>query len=67
MCVCLVGPRRSVLRGEDKQGSDLDLLVDPRPQATLFSIGAIHHELLQLFADSRLKRKAGFPCFVAGS
>lgn len=38
----------SVLRGEDNNGSDLDLLVDPTAQTTLFSIGAIRHELLQL-------------------
>ncbi len=38
----------SVLRGEDESGSDLDLLVDPTPQTTLLSIGAIRHELLQL-------------------
>jgi len=38
----------SVLSGEDKAGSDLDLLIDPTPQTTLFSIGAIRHELLQL-------------------
>lgn len=31
----------SVLRGEDVEGSDLDLLVDPTPDTTLFDIGAI--------------------------
>lgn len=31
----------SVLRGEDADGSDLDLLVDPTPETTLFDIGAI--------------------------
>lgn len=38
----------SVLHGEDREGSDLDLLVDPTPETTLFDIGAIRHELLQL-------------------
>ena len=28
--------------------SDLDLLIDPTPDTTLFDIGAIRHELLQL-------------------
>jgi len=35
----------SVLSGEDTDASDLDLLVDPTPQTTLFDIGAIEHEL----------------------
>ncbi len=38
----------SVLRGMDRDDSDLDLLVDPTPDTTLFDIGAIRHELLQL-------------------
>ncbi|WP_059412153.1 nucleotidyltransferase family protein [Cupriavidus basilensis] len=38
----------SVVRGEDAEGSDLDILVDPTPETTLFDIGAIRHELLQL-------------------
>ena len=38
----------SVLHGEDREGSDLDLLIDPTPDTTLFDIGAIRHELLQL-------------------
>ena len=38
----------SVLRGEDQDGSDLDILIDPTPDTTLFDIGAIRHELLQL-------------------
>ncbi|TSE19643.1 hypothetical protein Talka_01362 [Tepidimonas alkaliphilus] len=38
----------SVLRGEDADGSDLDLLVDPTPQMTLLDLGAIRHELGQL-------------------
>jgi predicted nucleotidyltransferase len=38
----------SVLQGCDTEGSDLDLLVDPTPETTLFDIGAIRHELLAL-------------------
>jgi len=38
----------SVARGEDTEGSDLDLLVDPTPETSLLDIGAIRHELLIL-------------------
>ena len=38
----------SVVHGDDTEGSDLDFLVDPTPETTLFDIGAIRHELLQL-------------------
>ena len=38
----------SVLHGDDQEGSDLDILIDPTPETTLFDIGAIRHELLQL-------------------
>ncbi|HRK38056.1 MAG TPA: nucleotidyltransferase domain-containing protein [Burkholderiaceae bacterium] len=38
----------SVLHGSDDDGSDLDILVDPTPETTLFDIGAIQHELHQL-------------------
>ena len=38
----------SVLQGCDTDESDLDLLVDPTPETTLFDIGAIRHELLEL-------------------
>lgn len=38
----------SVVHGSDADGSDLDLLIDPTPQTTLFDIGAIRHELTQL-------------------
>lgn len=34
----------SVLRGEDTEGSDLDILIDPTPDTTLFDIGAICHK-----------------------
>ncbi len=38
----------SVIHGEDTEGSDLDILIDPTHETTLFDIGAIRHELLQL-------------------
>lgn len=38
----------SVADGSDNEGSDLDILVDPTSETTLFDIGAIRHELLQL-------------------
>lgn len=38
----------SVIRGEDTEESDLDILIDPTPETTLFDIGAIRHELLLL-------------------
>ncbi len=38
----------SVLHGDDTDGSDLDLLIDPTVDTTLMDIGAIRHELLQL-------------------
>ena len=38
----------SASRGEDIEGSDLDLLVEPTSDTTLFDIGAIRFELKQL-------------------
>lgn len=35
----------SVLRGDDVEGSDLDLLVDALPGATLFDLGGLQVEL----------------------
>jgi predicted nucleotidyltransferase len=35
----------SVLHGDDADGSDLDLLVDPLPGATLFDLGGYQVEL----------------------
>lgn len=42
-----VNPRvfGSVVHGNDTETSDLDLLVDPLPGATLFDLGAIQMEL----------------------
>ena len=45
---CNVRVFGSVAQGTDTQTSDLDLLVDPTPETTLFDIGAIRHELIQL-------------------
>ena len=38
----------SVLHGDDQKVSDLDILMDPAPGTTMFDMGAIRHELLQL-------------------
>lgn len=38
----------SVLHGTDRDGSDLDLLVDALPGATLFDLGGLHAELESL-------------------
>lgn len=38
----------SVLRGEDRDGSDLDLLVDALPGATLFDLGGLQIELEEM-------------------
>jgi predicted nucleotidyltransferase len=38
----------SALHGDDTDGSDLDLLVEPTAETTLFDIGAIQFELKKL-------------------
>lgn len=38
----------SVVHGDDVEGSDLDLLVDPLPGATLFDLGGLQVELEDL-------------------
>ncbi len=43
--VCNVRVFGSVMRGTDREDSDLDLLVEPTDQTTLLDIGAIRHEL----------------------
>lgn len=45
-----VNPRvfGSVLHGTDRDGSDLDLLVDALPGATLFDLGGLQVELEQM-------------------
>jgi uncharacterized protein len=42
----------SVLRGEDIEGSDLDILIDPTPETTLMDVAAIQVELQQLLGVS---------------
>jgi uncharacterized protein len=42
----------SVLYGNDTESSDLDILIDPTPETTLFDIGAIRHELHKLLGVS---------------
>jgi predicted nucleotidyltransferase len=38
----------SVIHGNDKPGSDLDLLVDPLPETTLFDLGGLQAQLEEL-------------------
>jgi len=38
----------SGIHGNDTEDSDLDILIDPTAETTLFDIGAIRHELLEL-------------------
>jgi predicted nucleotidyltransferase len=38
----------SVLRGEDTEESDLDILIDPTEETTLFDVGAIQVEISEL-------------------
>lgn len=42
----------SVLHGNDEEGSDLDLLVDPLPGATLLDLGGLQVELEELLGVS---------------
>jgi predicted nucleotidyltransferase len=42
----------SVAYGNDTDDSDLDILIDPTPETTLFDIGAIRHELRSLLGVS---------------
>jgi predicted nucleotidyltransferase len=42
----------SVAAGLDTEASDLDILVDPTPETTLFDIGAIRFELKKLLGIS---------------
>ena len=46
----LANPRvfGSTARGTDTAGSDLDLLVDPLPRATLFDLGGFQDEMEEL-------------------
>lgn len=40
----------SVAAGDDTDGSDLDLLIDPTPETSLMDVAAIQVELEQLLA-----------------
>ena len=42
----------SVLRGNDHEGSDLDLLIDPTPNTTLMDVAKIQVELKKLLGVS---------------
>lgn len=42
----------SVLHGDDRDSGDLDILVDPTPETTLFDIGPIRHKLHKLLGVS---------------
>ena len=44
----------SVARGEDKDGSDLDILVDALPGSTLFTLGGLHSELAMIMRDVKV-------------
>ena len=50
----VVNPRvfGSALHGYDREGSDLDLLVDPLPGTTLFDLGGLQDELQELLGVS---------------
>jgi hypothetical protein len=40
------------MRGDDHEGSDLDLLVDPLPGTTLLDLGGLQDELQELLGVS---------------
>lgn len=42
----------SALHGDDVEGSDLDLLIDPLPGTTLFDLGGLQDELQELLGVS---------------
>jgi len=42
----------SALHGEDTDGSDLDILIDPTPETTLMDVAAIQVELKRLLGVS---------------
>jgi predicted nucleotidyltransferase len=44
----------SVARGEDRPDSDLDILVDALPGATLFDLGGLQYELEQIFPGTKV-------------
>ncbi|KQM78973.1 nucleotidyltransferase family protein [Xylophilus sp. Leaf220] len=55
----------SVLHGVDADGSDLDLLVDPLPETTLFDLGGLQGELEDLLGvPVDVRTPAGLPAHV---
>ena len=42
----------SVARGEDTENSDIDFLVDAAPGTTLFDVGGLHEDLVDLLGVS---------------
>lgn len=44
----------SVARGEDRPGSDIDILVDALPGSTLLTLGSLQYELEKLFGDIKV-------------
>lgn len=42
----------SVARGEDKEGSDLDLYVDAAPGTTLFDLGGFREDIIEILGVS---------------
>ncbi len=38
----------SVLRGEDDENSDLDIVIETLPETDLFDLGGMHHDLTEL-------------------
>lgn len=46
----MVGVRAfgSAVAGDDSEGSDLDLLIEPGPATTLFDVGALRRELREM-------------------
>jgi uncharacterized protein len=52
----------STARGEDTDGSDLDLLVEPTSETTLLDIGAIRFELKQFPGIRRFPARSHTRC-----
>jgi predicted nucleotidyltransferase len=44
----------SVLHGEDNDTSNIDLLIDTLPEATLFDLGGLHQDELQVLLGVQL-------------
>ncbi|MCQ9328506.1 nucleotidyltransferase family protein [Pelistega suis] len=44
----------SVARGDDKENSDLDILVDIKPFTSLFAVARLQNELEELFPQTKV-------------